>query len=335
MNSKIAVVGGGSFGTALAALAVENGCNTEIFVREQEIVESINKEHVNSVFLPNIPLPEALKAKTMEDLHSCDAEYFIWSVPSQFTRSVAKVYSEILKGKKVLLAAKGIEIATGNMMLTVLQEELDSEISILSGPSFAKEIIFKKPTLVSIGSSNKATAKWWQEALSCEYFRVYITTDIVGLEVGGSLKNILAISTGMSDGLDLGSDARAALISRGLVEMARYGVAFGAKPETFMGLAGVGDLVLTATCSQSRNYTVGRLLAEGKDIDEITGSMKMVAEGVPTAKAVYQVAKEKNIDMPICEEVYKIIYEKKDPKESLKDLMKRPLKEDVLDMDNL
>lgn len=325
MNNKVAVIGGGSFGTALATLAAHDGRVVELYVREDEIIKSINQAHINSLFLPGLILPNNLVAKSMDDLHKCDAEYFIWSVPSQFTRTVAKEYKDVLTGRNILISTKGIEIASGKLILSVMSEEVEANYSVLSGPSFAKDLARQKPTSVSIASSNIELASWWQKTLSCDYFRVYTNTDMVGVEVGGSLKNVIAIATGLSDGLNLDDNARAAIITRGLAEITRFGIAYGAKVETFVGLSGIGDLVLTCTGEQSRNYTVGRELAQGKTIEEISSSTNMVAEGVPTAKAVYLAAKEKSISMPICTEVYKIIYEKKDPNQSIKDLMNRPL----------
>ncbi len=325
LNNKVAVIGGGSFGTALATLAASDGREVVMYVREDEIIKAINEAHVNPVFLPDLLLPKNVSAKPMDDIENCDAEYIIWSVPSQFTRSMAKTYAKSLTGKNILLATKGVEISTGQLMLSVISSEVVAKYSVLSGPSFAKELAQRKPTSVSIASYSASLAKWWQETLSCEYFRVYTTDDMIGLEVGGAVKNVIAIATGLSDGMGLDNNARAALITRGLAEITRFGLAYGAKRETFVGLSGLGDLVLTCTGEQSRNYSVGKLLAQGKDIDEITHSMKMVAEGVPTAKAVYLAAQERGVQMPICTEVYKIIYERKNPKDSVKDLMTRPL----------
>ncbi len=325
MNNKVAVIGGGSFGTALATLAASDGREVVMFVREAEVIKAITEAHVNPLFLPDLLLPKNILAKSMDEIENCDAEYIIWSVPSQFTRSMAKTYSKSLTGKNILLATKGVEIATGQLMLSVISSEVTANYSVLSGPSFAKELAQKKPTAVSIASHSETLAKWWQETLSCEYFRAYTTDDMIGLEVGGAVKNIIAIAAGLSDGMALDSNARAALITRGLTEITRFGLAYGAKKETFEGLSGLGDLVLTCTGEQSRNYSVGRLLAQGKDIDEITHSMNMVAEGVPTAKAVYLAAQERGVEMPICSEVYKIIYERKSPRDSVKYLMTRPL----------
>jgi len=325
---KIGVIGGGSFGTALASLAAENGQQVTIFVREDSVRNSINNSNSNPIFLPNIKLSKTLKAEPMDSLNNTDIDHFIWTIPSQYTRSIIKLYKKSLETKSILIATKGIEIGTGKLMLTVLNEELRAKYSVLSGPSFATELAHKKPTIVAIASYSSIIAKQWQEALSTEYFRSYTSDDMIGLEVGGAIKNVIAIAAGLSDGLKLGSNAKAGLITRGLAEITRFGMIYGAKHETFVGLSGLGDLVLTCSGENSRNNQVGQKLAQGLSIDEITASMEMIAEGVPTSKAVYLVAEERGIEMPICEEVYKIIYENKSAKDSIKDLMLRPLKEE-------
>lgn len=326
MSEKIAVVGGGSFGTALAFLASTNNRPVEMYVMESEIVTSINEKHTNCLFLPDAKLPVNVTAKKMEELASCDAQHFIWCVPSQFTRSTLDKYKTTIAGKSVLIATKGVEIETGKLILHVMSEIVTAKYSVLSGPSFAKEIVKLKPTTVSVASYSATLAAWWQKSLSCDHFRIYTSDDMIGLEVGGSVKNVIAIATGISDAMGLNNNARAGLITRGLAEITRFGLAYGAKRETFVGLSGLGDLVLTCTGELSRNHQVGELLAKGMKIDEIRADMKMVAEGVPTAKAVYLAAQERGVEMPICTEVYKIIYENKSPKDSVRDLMLRPLK---------
>lgn len=326
MSEKIAVIGGGSFGTALAFLASANKRPVEMYVMEDEIVKSVNEDHTNCLFLPDAKLPVNVSAKKMEELVSCDATHYIWSVPSQFTRATLEKYKNTVAGKSVLIATKGVEIETGKLILHVMSEIVTAKYSVLSGPSFAKEIVKLKPTTVSVASYSATLGEWWQKALSCDHFRIYTSDDMIGLEVGGSVKNVIAIATGISDAMGLNNNARAALITRGLAEITRFGLAYGAKRETFVGLSGLGDLVLTCTGELSRNHQVGELLAKGMKIEEIRADMKMVAEGVPTAKAVYLAAQERGVEMPICAEVYKIIYENKSPKESVRDLMLRPLK---------
>jgi glycerol-3-phosphate dehydrogenase (NAD(P)+) len=325
MKEKIAVIGGGAWGTALASLAAEGGRRVEIYVREEEVVSAINAYHENKVFLAGAILNSSVFAKPMESLKECDAKHIIWTVPTQFSRSVAKEYKDALAGRNILNASKGIEIESGKLLVQALSEEIDADFSMISGPSFAKEVATKKPTSVSLSSEDEQLAKWWQNELAADYFRIYTSDDIIGLEVGGALKNVIAVATGISDGLNFDHNARAALVTRGLAEITRFGVAYGAKRETFMGLAGLGDLVLTATVDNSRNRQVGMRLAEGFTIDEITSKLKTVSEGVYTSKAVYLVAPRLNIYMPICTEVYKIIFEKKKALDAAWDLMHRPL----------
>ncbi len=324
-KEKVAVVGGGAWGTALASLLAEGGRPVDLYAREPEVVAAINAYHENKPFLKGAILNSSVFAKPMDAFNECDSEHIIWTVPTQFSRQTARLYKDTLKGKNILNASKGIEIETGKLVIQALKEEVDAKFSLVSGPSFAKEVALKKPTTVSLSSEDQAIAKWWQKEISTDYFRVYTSTDVVGLEVGGALKNVIAVATGISDGLEFDHNARAALVTRGLAEITRFGIAYGAKRETFMGLAGLGDLVLTATVDNSRNRQVGMRLAEGYTIDEITSKLNTVAEGVFTAKAVYLAAQKKNIYMPICTEVYKIIYENKPALDSAWALMHRPL----------
>ena len=325
MKEKIAVVGGGAWGTALATVAAEGGREVDIYAREAEVVASVNHYHENKAFLPGAILNSTVYAKPMTDFVNCNTKHIIWTVPTQFSRQTARDYKEVLTGRNVLNASKGIEIDTGKLVIQALEEEIDADFSILSGPSFAKEVALKKPTTVSLSSAKEELAGWWQKELSVSYFRIYTSNDVVGLEVGGALKNVIAVATGISDGLHFDHNARAGLVTRGLAEISRFGVAYGAKKETFMGLAGLGDLVLTATVDNSRNRQVGIRLAEGFTIDEIMSKTNTVAEGVFTAKAVYKVSQERGISMPICTEVYKIIHEGKTALDSAWDLMHRPL----------
>jgi len=330
MQEKMAVIGAGSWGTALAELAASGGFKVEIYAFEKDLVADINDKHINTMFMPDMKLSDNISAKTFDELDKLDTDRVIWVVPTQFSRSVATDYAECFAGKKILIATKGIEIDTGSLIVHVLKSCFDAEFSILSGPSFAKEVADKKPTAVSIASADADCAKWWQEALSAEYFRAYYCDDVAGVEVGGAIKNVMAIATGISDGLGYGYNARAGLITRGLAEIARLGLALGGKPETFMGLSGMGDLVLTCTGDLSRNRTVGLKIAEGMTLEEIVGSMKMVAEGVYT-KAAKILTEKLGVEAPIINEVFEILYLGKNPKESVLSLMGRPLKSEKLE----
>ncbi|KAA0257713.1 NAD(P)-dependent glycerol-3-phosphate dehydrogenase [Deferribacter autotrophicus] len=327
MQEKIAVIGGGSWGTALANLLSDNNHDVSLYVLEEEVKESINKKHENSIFLKGIELNKRLKCFLFEEL-SADFDKILWVVPTQFTRDTLVKFKELLNDKHVIVATKGIEIKHKKFVHEIFEEVVNVKLSVLSGPSFAKEVALRKPTAVSIASFDNSEAKLWQRIFSNEYFRCYTLDDVVGVEVGGAMKNVIAIATGISDGLGFGNNARAGIITRGLREITRLGLKMGGKLETFMGLSGMGDLVLTCTGELSRNRTVGIRLGKGEKIEEITESTKMIAEGVYTVKAAYELAKKLEIEMPITEEVYKIIYESKDPQESFYDIMRRPLKEE-------
>jgi glycerol-3-phosphate dehydrogenase (NAD(P)+) len=327
MQDKIGVIGGGSWGTALGNLLCDNGYHVTLYAKEREVVDGINNKNINELFLPDITLNKKLKAKIFDDF-SGEEELYVWAVPTQFSRSLAEKLNIFLDNKSIVIATKGIEINTGELIVEILSEELNSRLSILSGPSFAKEVAEKKPTAVSIASVDKNEAEKWQHILSNKYFRCYTSDDVIGVEVGGALKNVIAVATGICDGLNLGHNARAGIITRGLAEITRFGLALGGKLETFMGLSGMGDLVLTCTGDLSRNRTVGLKIGRGEKLSDILKDMKMVAEGVFTAKAVYNLAKKIDIDMPITNEVYEILYEDKDPLQSLNDLMNRPLKKE-------
>ncbi|MGE4496996.1 MAG: NAD(P)H-dependent glycerol-3-phosphate dehydrogenase [Deferribacterales bacterium] len=328
MQDKIAVIGAGSWGTALASLLGSSGYKVTLYAFEDEVIKGVNENSENPLFLQGIKLSANVGAKSFSDISSMPEKHIVWAVPTQFSRRVAEANRDSLKGRDIIIATKGIEIATGKLVIEMLSESADAEYSIISGPSFAKEVALGKPTAVSVASKDVRRAEWWQNALSAPAFRCYCTDDVTGVEIGGAIKNVIAVAAGISDGLGFGHNARAGLITRGLAEITRLGVAMGAKAETFMGLSGMGDLVLTCTGDLSRNRQVGLKLAEGFGIDEITGKMNMVAEGVYTAKAAYAYAAKAGIEMPITEQVYKVIYENKNPKDSVMALMERPLRKE-------
>ncbi|BAI81420.1 glycerol-3-phosphate dehydrogenase (NAD(P)+) [Deferribacter desulfuricans SSM1] len=325
MQEVIAVIGGGSWGTALANLLTDNGHKVTLYVREYEVVESINKNSENSVFLKGIKLNDSLNCKQFDDFDgNCDK--IVWVVPTQFTRDTIVKFGEKLIKKNIIVATKGIEIEYKKFVNEIFEEILGIDVSVISGPSFAKEVAKRMPTAVSIASKDINKAIEWQKIFSNKYFRCYAVDDVIGVEVCGSLKNVIAIATGISDGLGFGHNARAGIITRGLREITRLGLKVGGKLETFMGLSGVGDLVLTCTGDLSRNRTVGIKIGIGEKAEDILKDMKMVAEGVFTTKAVYELSKDIDVEMPITEEVYKIIYEGKEPIKSFYDIMERPLK---------
>jgi len=334
VSYKVAVIGGGSWGTTLANLIAEGGQQVDLWVREQEVCEQINRERVNKTFLPGVELSSNLRA--VSDLERCvwRKNLVLMVVPSHVFRQVLKnLRPFITPGTTILSATKGIENDSLMLMSEITRDELpehsEDQFACLAGPSFAKEVSRHYPTAITIACKDSTKAKRLQQFLYREYFRIYISEDLIGVQLASALKNVIAIAAGASDGLGFGHNARAALITRGLAEITRLGVAMGANPLTFSGLSGMGDLVLTCTGDLSRNRTVGLEIGKGKKIEEITSAMTMVAEGVKTAKSAYALSKRHAVDMPITQQVYEILYEGKEPKAAVKDLMTRTLKAEL------
>lgn len=332
-SARIAVVGAGSWGTALANLLADKGYRIDLWVFEKEVKAQIDSRHENETFLPGIPLSHNLRASNDLAAVTADKDLILLVVPSHLMRSVGTQMAGSLPAGVVLVsAAKGIENDTYLSMSGVLREVLPEvpvdRVAILSGPSFAREVGRKVPTAVTAASKNLSTAQYVQNVFSTPYFRVYTHLDVIGVELGGAAKNVIAIASGIIDGLGLGLDTRAAMITRGLAEMRRMGVRLGADPRTFSGLSGVGDLILTCTGNLSRNYTVGVKIGSGMRLEAILSEMKMVAEGVKTARSIYNLARKIGVEMPICEEVYRILYEEVAPVAALERLMTRSLKDE-------
>ncbi len=331
---NIAVIGAGSWGTALGNLLAEKGFNVDLWVREDDVFHQIRKERENKVFLPGIRLSDGLNAVNSYEEALLGKELVLIVVPSHVFRKVLREMKPYVNnGMSLITATKGIENESLEVMSGVASAILGNEylekFSCLSGPSFAKEVVRRLPTAVTIACRDAKHAKRMQEVFYTEHFRVYVSDDIMGVQLGGALKNVVAIAAGASDGLRFGYNARAALITRGLAEISRLGVSMGANPLTFAGLAGMGDLVLTCTGDLSRNRSVGIKIGEGMSIEEITGRMKMVAEGVKTTKSAFELGRKMGVDMPIINQVYNIIYEKKKPEKAVRDLMKRKLKAEI------
>ncbi len=325
--SYISIIGAGSWGTTLACLLSEKGYDVALWVHEEELAKEIDKQRINSVYLPEIVIPDDIKV--LHDIEKAlnKARYVVNAVPSQYVRGVFKDTAQYLADEATIISvSKGIERGTLLTVSSVLKELLSREVAVLSGPSFAREVIKKLPTAVTVATKDKKTGYILQELFNLNNFRVYTHDDIIGVEIGGALKNVMAIAAGISDALGLGNNARASLITRGLAEMTRLGVAMGAKEKTFSGLSGIGDLLLTCTSNLSRNYTVGTKLGQGMKLEEILNQMKSVAEGVSTAESAFELSKKYDIEMPIVEQVYRVIYEGKDPRQAVKDLMERSLK---------
>ena len=326
----IAVVGAGSWGTALAIQLARAGCAVRLGgVVELDLLDTMVDERENKRYLPGAAFPPALTVHP--NLGDClsGADDVLVVVPSHGLRdTLARIKPLLGADSRVCWATKGFELATGKLPHQVAAEVLgsDTPVAVLSGPTFAKEVAAGLPSALTIASNDEEFARDLAEAISSDNFRAYTSDDIIGVEVGGAVKNALAIGAGMSDGLGFGANTRIALINRGLVELMRLGVALGARKETFMGLAGMGDLVLTCTDDLSRNRRMGLALAAGKTVDEAQEEIQQVVEGVKAARAVHEVAEKLGIEMPIVNQVYRILYEGMTPREAVEALMGRELK---------
>lgn len=334
---RVAVIGAGAWGTALANLLAGSGARVRLWAREPEVAASFEARSENALYLDGIPLNrERLSvgnglAATLEG-----AQVVVWACPVQFSADVlAQAAPSLPRGALVVTASKGIEAATlrrvDEMFLEALPAEQHRRLCALSGPSFAREVARGAPTAVVVASRSRSARIFGQRLFQTERFRVYTSPDVVGVEMGGALKNVVAIAAGVAAGLELGQNAVAALITRGLAEMTRLGVAAGAQPATFAGLAGLGDLVLTCTGGLSRNRTVGVRLGRGEPIADILGDMRTVAEGVATVHAVCRLARRLGVEMPVAEEVHRIVAEDADRLEALGRLMTREPKSEILD----
>jgi len=331
---RIGVVGAGSWGTALAGLLSLKGHRVQLWAYENEVREQIVNTRENAIFLPGFILaPELLVTNDLMEV-AAEKDLLVVVVPSHFVRGIAEKMADAVGGDTVIVSAsKGIEDRTYLTMSDVLKEAWThippEQFAVLSGPSFAREVAAKVPTAVTVACRNPQLAEYVQHAFATPYFRVYSHDDVIGVELGGAVKNVIAIAAGIIDGLGLGLNTRAAMITRGLAEIRRLGLKLGADPQTFAGLAGVGDLVLTCTGDLSRNHTVGKMIGEGKKLGDILAEMRMVAEGVKTAKSVYHLSRQLNVEMPIVEQIYHILYDDFSPKKALHILMTRNLKQEV------
>ena len=328
-EAPIAVLGAGSWGTALAIQFARSGRATRLWGRDSAQLRAMSLERRNARYLPGASFPETLTVSSELGTVLHGALDVLVSVPSHSFRALLSDLAPRLDAQtRVAWATKGFELDSGKLPHQVAREVLGSErpMAVLSGPTFAKEVGAGLPTAMTIASPDSDFAHSLARGLSSQNFRAYTSTDIVGVEVGGAVKNVLAVGAGLADGLGFGSNTRIALITRGLVEMTRLGVTLGAKRETFMGLAGLGDLVLTCTDDQSRNRRFGLLLASGKTPEQALADIGQAVEGYPAAKAVRTVAQRANVDMPICAGLYSVLYEKRPAKDLVKDLMSRPIK---------
>jgi len=331
VDQQIGVIGAGSWGTTLANLLAKKGFNVALWVYEEDLIPPIATKRENTLYLPGITLSQnILPTPSLQE--ACQhKDILINATPSHVARQVMEKLCSFLSSQaKVVNATKGIENKTLLTMSGVLREALslnDGErLAVLSGPSFALEVSREMPTAVTIASQNPVLAGQLQHIFSTPYFRTYASSDVVGVEIGGALKNVIAIATGISDGLGFGSNTRAALITRGLAEISRLALKLGATPKTLSGLTGMGDLILTCTGALSRNRTVGIKLGEGIELAHILKDMRMVAEGIETTRSSFDLSRKMKVEMPITEQVYYILYQNKNPKDAVVELMGRDLK---------
>jgi glycerol-3-phosphate dehydrogenase (NAD(P)+) len=322
---SVGVIGGGAWGTALAQTLRLAGRRVRLWAREAEVVSEITGSHINTAFLPGVPLDPDLRATTdLADIAAQDAVLMV--APAQHVRAVSRELAKFLQaGKPVVLCAKGLEQATGKLLGEVLAETIPQATqAVLSGPSFAADVARGLPAALTLATADEALGQTLAIALGYRHLRIYWSSDTIGVQLGGAVKNVLAIAAGIVDGKGLGASAHAALVTRGFAELRRFGAAWGARPETLMGLSGLGDLLLTCGSPQSRNMSLGRALGQGQTLEAVLGSRRSVAEGVYTAAAVAKVSGERGVDMPICQAVHAIVGGKLTVEAAIEALLSRP-----------
>ncbi|MGE4441923.1 MAG: NAD(P)H-dependent glycerol-3-phosphate dehydrogenase [Desulfomicrobium sp.] len=327
---KISILGAGSWGTALANVLAGKGEEARLWARSEDVARDVNERSLNSRYLPGQALSPGLRADTDLSRVLSGTSCVVLAVPCQHLSLFLREHRRHFPaGIGIVCASKGVELGTFRTMGQVVRDELaglQPRYAVLSGPSFASEVVAGMPTAVALGCADQALADLAQGLFSTENFRVYVNSDVLGVELGGAVKNIMAIASGISDGLGFGENARAALITRGLSEMSRLGAAMGARASTFMGLSGMGDLVLTCTGDLSRNRRVGLGIGRGQTLDEVLAGMRNVAEGVKTAQAVHALGLDRGIELPITAQVHAVLFEGKDPSDAVRELMTRPLR---------
>jgi glycerol-3-phosphate dehydrogenase (NAD(P)+) len=337
--TNIAVLGAGSWGTALSIVLADNGHNVRLWTYRKEQAEEINNTHRNNRYL-DVDIPKEIKVYSNLQTAIKDADVIVFVVPTKAIREVSRQLNDIIPDSvKLIHASKGIEPVTLKRVSQMIAEELtayeEEDIVVLSGPSHAEEVGLRQPTSVTVASENETNARLAQTLFINDVFRVYTSTDSLGVELGGALKNIIALGAGISDGLGYGDNAKAALITRGLAEITRLATSLGANPLSFLGLSGVGDLIVTCTSVHSRNWRAGNLLGKNHKLDDVLEQMGMVVEGVRTVKAAYEFAKKQNVEMPITSGIYKILYEEMSPKTVVEQLMNRTKRDEMDDLSKL
>ncbi len=337
MANKIAVLGAGSWGSVLASLLDENGAEVKLWSYNPQQVKEFNQTHTNPRYIKNFTFSTSIVAYS--DLKEAiqGVDYLLFVVPTQVTRSVAKQVAQILESNQqkvgIIHASKGLEENTYSRISEILAQEIKPAnrkfIAVLSGPSQAEDVVLRDLTLVTVACSSMQDAQIVQKMFMNNYFRPYTSNDVIGVEIGAALKNIIALGAGALSGLGYHDNAKAALMTRGLAEISRLGTSFGANPLTFIGLSGVGDIIVTGTSSNSRNWRAGNELGHGKSLKEVIDTMGMVIEGVPTTKAAYELAKQRGVDMPITSAIYHVLYDNADVKETINALMTREGKPEI------
>lgn len=327
---KIGVLGGGAWGTALAAAANQAGRDTLLWAREPEVVSAINETHENTSFLPGVALDPELKA-TGDLADFADRDAVLMVAPAQYSRVMAaELVNHIGPKVPLVICSKGIEVLTGKLLSDAIKEVApDHPVCVLSGPTFASEVARGMPCAVTLAAEDEDLGSALVAALGLPTFRPYFSSDIIGAQIGGAVKNVLAIATGVAAGLNTGENARAAVITRGLAEIVRFGALYGARRETLMGLSGLGDLILTCSSTQSRNMSLGKAIGEGKSFEEIMAERTSVAEGAHTVDIVHKIAKDKGLDMPITSAVYRILKKGEDVHDVMDDLLNRPFTDET------
>lgn len=334
---KIAVIGSGGWGTAIASLLADNGHRVTLWSYFKEEAESLARDKENKKFLPGVILPDSVCYTDSLEVAASGADYIFMVTPSQATETTAKNLAPFVKkGTVIVSCSKGLEEKTQKRLSQVIAENIpQAKIAVMSGPSHAEEVGRKLPTTNVIASSDMQICEDLQDVLMCDYFRVYTGTDMVGVELGAALKNVIALCTGIADGIGVGDNGKAALMTRGMAEMCRLGIALGAEAQTFSGLSGMGDLIVTCTSMHSRNRRAGVLIGQGMSPEDAIKEVKMVVEGFYATKAAYTLAKREGVEMPIVEQAYRVLFEGLAPKEAVMKLMIRDKKHesewDVID----
>lgn len=329
--SKICVLGAGSWGIALAKLLANNGNDVTVWSCIQAEIDMLNEHHEHLDKLPGVKLPDSITYTVNATEAMEGAKIIVMAVPSPFVRNTAKQIAKDVKDDQIIVnVAKGIEESTLTTLSSVIESEIpNAKVAVLSGPSHAEEVGKDIPTVVAIGCADKEVAKTIQETFMNERFRVYISPDVLGIEIGAALKNVIALAAGMADGIGFGDNTKAALITRGMAEITRLGIAMGGHAETFYGLSGIGDLIVTCASMHSRNRRAGILIGQGKTMQEAMDEVKMVVEGVNSAKAALLLSQKYNVEMPIVNEVNKVLFENKTAKDTVTDLMLRESKAEI------